>query len=141
MKNKKIYNLILISFLLIINLNVVYSEEFNFNVKEIEILNEGNLYKGLDRGIIETDDGILIEANTFIYNKLTNIINAEGEVKVEDQINQNIIFSDKATYLRNEEIVFAEGNSRAIDNKNREIIYENTHHNTFHIYFYNFLYN
>ena len=73
MKNKKFYKLILILFLLIINLNLVYSEEFNFNVKEIEILNEGNLYKGLERGIIETDDGILIEADTFIYNKLTNI--------------------------------------------------------------------
>ena len=58
---------------------------------------------------------------TFIYNKLTNVVNAEGEVKVEDQINENIIFSDKATYLKNEEIVFTEGNSRAIDNKKREI--------------------
>ena len=34
-------------------------------------------------------------------------MNAEGEVKIED-INQYVIFSDKASYKRDEEIVFAE---------------------------------
>ena len=104
------------------NLNLVNAEQFNFNVTEIEILNNGNLYKGLDRGSIETDDGIEINANTFIYNKITNIVEAEGKVKVEDKINEYTIFTDKAIYKRNDEIVLTEGNSRAIDDQDREII-------------------
>ena len=122
MKNKLFYKFLFIFFVLIFNLNLVNADEFNFNVTEIEILNNGNLYKGLNRGSIETDDGIVINANTFIYNKITNIVEAEGKVKVEDKINNYEIYSDKAIYKRNEEIVLTEGNSRAIDDQNREII-------------------
>ena len=129
MKNKIAYRFIFILFFLNINFNLVNSEEFNFNVKEIEILNEGNLYKGLNRGTIETDNDIIIIADSFIYNKLTNIINAEGKVKIEDRVNQNIIFSDKATYLRNKELIFTEGNSKAIDNNDREITAEKLTYN------------
>ena len=46
----------------------------------------------------------------------------EGKVKVEDKINNYEIYSDKAIYKRNEEIVLTEGNSKAIDDQNREII-------------------
>ena len=122
MKNKLFYKFLFIFFVLNFNLNLVNAEQFNFNVTEIEILNNGNLYKGLDRGSIETDDGIVINANTFIYNKITNIVEAEGKVKVEDKINEYTIFTDKAIYKRNEEVVLAEGNSRAIDDQDREII-------------------
>ena len=126
MKNKLFYKFLFI-FVLIFNLNLVNADEFNFNVTEIEILNNGNLYKGLNRGSIETDDGIVINANTFIYNKITNIVEAEGKVKVEDKINNYEIYSDKAIYKRNEEIVLTEGNSRAIDDQNREIIADKYH--------------
>ena len=81
MKNKLFYKLLFIFFVLNFNLNLVNAEQFNFNVTEIEILNNGNLYKGLDRGSIETDDGIEINANTFIYNKITNIVEAKEKLK------------------------------------------------------------
>ena len=58
------------------------AEQFDFKVSEIEILNNGNLFKGLNRGIIETDNGVIIEANNFVYDKLLNILNASGEVKI-----------------------------------------------------------
>jgi len=122
MKNNFFYKFLIIFFLFIFNFYPIKAEQFNFNVTEIEILNNGNLYKGLNRGVIETDNGVIINADNFIYNKLTNIVNAEGQVKLEDKVNNYIIFSDKATYKRNEEIVFTDGNSRAIDNQNREII-------------------
>ena len=35
------------------------------------------------------------------------------------------IFSDKITYFKNEEIIFTEGNSKAIDENNIEINAEN----------------
>ena len=122
MKNNFFYKFLIIFFLFIFNFYTVKAEQFNFNVTEIEILENGNLYKGLNRGTIETDNGVIINADTFIYNKLTNIVNAQGKVKLEDKVNNYVIFSDKATYKRNEEIVFTDGNSRAIDNQNREII-------------------
>ena len=124
MKNNKLFKFIYVLVIITINFEIAYSEQFKFNVTEIEILNNGNLYKGLNKGSIETDTGILIIADTFIYDKLKNIINAEGNVKIEDTINNYVIFSDNAVYQRNEEIVSASGNARAIDNLNREIIAE-----------------
>ena len=67
-------------------------DDFSFDVTEIEILDKGNLYKGLKRGIISTNEGIIIEANRFTYNKITNIVDAEGKVKVEDVVNNYTIF-------------------------------------------------
>ena len=96
-------------------------DQFNFNVTEIEIYNKGNLYKGIKRGTITTKDGIILEANTFTYNKLTNIVDAEGQVKIEDVVNNYIIFSDTAKYRKNDEIIIAQGNSKGIDDKNRTI--------------------
>ena len=51
MKNKiKIISLLFL--FLIFNFKNLYgSEDFNFNITEIEILNEGNLFKGLKRNL------------------------------------------------------------------------------------------
>ena len=68
MKNKFLIRLIIIFFFNILTYNLAYSEQFNFNVTEIEILDNGNLFKGIKRGVVETDNGIRINANTFIYN-------------------------------------------------------------------------
>ena len=121
MKNNIIFKLILIFIVNLINFSSVNAEEFTFDITEIEILNKGNLYKGLKRGSISTKNGIIIQADTFIYNKITNIVDAEGNVKVEDVINNYVLFSDTATYKKNEEIVITKGNSKGIDDKNRTI--------------------
>ena len=123
MKNNFFFNCISIFLFSLGFLSLVQAQEqFSFDITEIEILDKGNLYKGLKRGIIKTDDGIIIEADKFIYNKITNIVDAEGKVKVEDVVNNYIIFSDTAKYNRNKEIVTTDGNSKGIDNKNRIII-------------------
>ena len=121
MKNNfyfKIFSIFFVSILLTFKVN---AEQFDFKVKEIEILNNGNLFKGLKRGIIKTDNGITIEADNFVYNKISNILNASGAVKIDDDVNKYIIFSDKITYRKNEEIIFTTGNSKASDN-NKKII-------------------
>ena len=70
-------------FLLILTLNVFFiygaqaQDQFNFEITEIEILNKGNLYKGLKRGIITTNEGVNIKADNFTYNKITNVVEAE----------------------------------------------------------------
>ena len=117
MKNKFLYilNILIINFFLLTN---VYSnDDFNFNVTEIEILEDGNIFKGLKRGTIETQQGIIINADTFEYDKIANILNLTGKIKIEDTENKIIIFADKAKYLKNQEKIFTYGNSRALNNK------------------------
>ena len=121
MISKKIYNLILVFFFILNYSYVSSSEQFQFEVTEVEILENGNIFKGLKRGSIKTEDGIVIDADNFIYNKISNIVNAEGNIKLEDKINNYIIFSDKLIYKKNEEIVITDGNSKAIDKNNRII--------------------
>ena len=121
MISKKIYNVILFFFLILNYSNVSSSEQFQFDVTEVEILENGNLFKGLKRGSIKTEDGIIIDADNFVYNKISNIVNAEGNIKLEDKINNYIIFSDKLIYKKNEEIIITDGNSKAIDQNNRVI--------------------
>ena len=61
------------------------AEQFNFNITEIEILENGNLFKGIKRGTISSDTGIIINADYFEYNKLLNQLKAEGNVKIIDR--------------------------------------------------------
>ena len=101
MKNKFLKS-ILFLFIIINYLNLSKAtEDFKFNVTEIEITQNGNLIVGSKNGKVETNDGYEIIAETFVYNKLTNILNASGNVKLIDKnINSITIFSDKATYLK-----------------------------------------
>ena len=91
------------------------SEEFTFDITEIDITQNGNLIIGSKGGKAETEDGYEIIAENFVYNKLNNILKASGKVKLINKNNALIIFADKATYLKNDEIVFTEGNSKAVD--------------------------
>ena len=63
MKNK----FIKILFILIISLNffnLTYGKEFIFNAPEIEVKDNGNIYKSLDRSKIVSSDQIEITSNT-----------------------------------------------------------------------------
>ena len=116
MKNK-FKNFIIITVfihLILININFSHSsEEFKFNVTEIEISQNGNLIIGSKGGVAVTKEGYKIKAENFVYNKITNILNASENVKFTDNEKNTIIYSDKATYLKNDEIVFTEGNTNA----------------------------
>ncbi len=117
MKNSKFYIFI---FVILSNLFCIKSfgfDQFNFNVTEIEIQNNGNLIKGLKRGIVTTNDGIIIEADQFEYEKSSNILNASGDVKVTNKIKEYILFSDELIYFKNSE--------KIISKKKSKIIYEN----------------
>ena len=92
------------------------AEQFNFDITEIEILQNGNLIKGLNKGTISTTDGITITADTFVYKKLLNILTAEGNVKIKDISKSLEIHSDNLIYDKNNEIINT--------NKNSKVIYE-----------------
>ena len=73
MKNKfKIIYIILI-FITTLYSGAFSEDQFNFDVTEVEITEKGNRIKGLKRGRITTDDGIIFDADEFDYDKLLNI--------------------------------------------------------------------
>ena len=117
MKNKILFLILFVflSNLLFIKLHA--SDQFIFDVTEIEILERGKIIKGLKKGKIKTNDGIIIESDTFLYDKEKNILEAYGNIQIND-LNKNIkIFSDEIIYYKNDEIIFSKKNSKAIYDK------------------------
>ena len=116
MKNKLIFYLLIfiLQFFNIINSHAV--DDFNFNVTEIEISENGNVYKGINKGTVSSNNGIIINADEFEYRKNTNELKATGNVEVIDKSSNDQIFSNSIIYLKNKEIIYSEGNSKALVN-------------------------
>ena len=66
-------------------------EQFVFKVTEINISENGNLIVGSKGGKAVTNDGFEIIGENFVYNKVTNILNVSGNVKLFS-IDDNIQF-------------------------------------------------
>ena len=118
MKNKYKYFLLILIFIMPTLETVNANEPFIFNVTEIEILENGNQVNGYKSGTVTSEDGSTITAENFFYNKLTNILEAIGNVKYIDVSNNIIITSDKAIYFKNNEKVYTIGNSKAFNDNN-----------------------
>ena len=118
----KIFNYLFVLIIFnIFSLNAYSETQFNFDITNLEILENGNIYKGKDRGTVTTDNRIIINADEFEYNKSLNILNAKENVKIEDTIQNYIIYSENITYLKNEELIITKGKSRGIDNNGKII--------------------
>jgi LPS-assembly protein len=115
MINSFFRSLIISILLSLINFNAFGQDQFNFNITEVEILESGNIYNGYKRGTITTNDGLIITADRFKYNKTLNILNTYGNVLIFDKVKNSSIFSQKATYIKNEEKISTEGDSKAIN--------------------------
>ena len=108
MKNKFITTLLT----LLLNLNffgLVLAEEFIFEVTNIEIIENGNIYKGNDRGKIITDNQIEIISNKFEYLKKINRLEANGDAQLTDVKNNIIINAEKIFYLKDDEKIYTVG--------------------------------
>ena len=112
MKNNIYTSIIFICFFLITSIHA--NEQFDFDITEMEITEEGNIVKGYKKGIATTDNGLEIEAENFIYNKMLNILDAKGDVKITDTINDYVIFAEKITYIKDQEKIFTSGDTIAI---------------------------
>ena len=110
MKNNFNFFYLVICFVLCINSTAYGNEQFNFNVTEIEINKNGNEIKGLKRGKISTNEGLIITADNFKFNKTLNLLNADGNIIIEDIKKDIIIFAEKISYDKNKEIIVGEGN-------------------------------
>ena len=83
-------NLIKFISILVINFlifqNIMANEQFNFEISEIEILEDGSKIQGIKRGKITANDGVTIESDNFIYDKTQNILEASGNIVIKDQV-------------------------------------------------------
>ena len=114
MKNNILKYFLIFIFIFCIKTNIFAEQQFTFEVTEIEIFEEGKIFKGLKRGTINTSGGIMLIADKFEYNKETNILIATGNVKIEDLVNEILIETDEVKYLKNDEIIFTNSRSKAI---------------------------
>ena len=121
MKNKILIVIYLIFLLCFSNTKVFAEDEFSFDVTNIEIFENGKIFKGNDRGTIKSNSGIVLNADNFEYNKNKNILTANGSVVIEDSINNLKLFTDNIIYEKNNEKIITNGNSKAIYNKNKVI--------------------
>ncbi len=114
MKNKSV----IILFLSILSLHFFYSvssDEFSFNITELQVTENGNIIKGVNGGIVTSaNNEIVITADNFKYNKFTTLLEAEGNVKLVDKITNIIIESNKIFYLKNKEEIYTKGKSKAL---------------------------
>ena len=131
MKNKIIIFYVFISLVLFTKITVA-SEIFNFDVTEVEIKENGNKIIGKSGGIARSEDGTLIKAENFDYDKNKNILISSGNVEIVDKNNSLIIYSDKIIYYKEKELVFSYNNSKAISN-NTIIIADNFKYSKFKI--------
>ena len=60
------------------------------------------------------DNQVEIDANNFEYNKLSNIISATGNVKINNKKENYLILSDQITYNKKIGKVFTKNNSKAL---------------------------
>jgi len=114
MKNRNKFTLIFFFIYSFIINHSYSSESFNFDVTEIEIKENGNKFIGKNYGTATTIDGTTIEAKNFEYNKIKNTLISFGKVKLFDPKNNITVYSDKVIYFKNDELIVANGNSRAI---------------------------
>ena len=118
MRNNLKNFLLILSYCLFTFKSVYAIEPFVFDATEIEILENGNQINGYKGGKVISEDGSEIIAQSFLYNKITNILEAIGDVKYLNKLNNTVITSDKAIYFKNDEKIYTSGNSKAINENN-----------------------
>ena len=116
-------NKIVIIFLIILNFiffKAYGDDQISFDVTEIEILDGGNKIIGKNRGTISTNSGIIVKADEFEFDKTLNILKAQGNIKIEDELNDYNFFSQNILYNKNEERIELSGKSKALVNSTYE---------------------
>ena len=112
MKNKVIIFFFTIFQLVI--LNAYADDQISFDVTEIEILDGGNRIIGKNRGTINTNNGINIEADQFEFDKIKKILSAQGNVEIEDKLNKYNFSAQKIIYFQKDELIEIKGKAEAL---------------------------
>ena len=120
MKNKYKYLFFFITIFFVNPSLLLANDVFQFNITDITITENGNIFEGSNGGEAFTDD-IEIKAKNFKYNKELNLLISYGNVQLQAKNENIIIIADKISYLKEKEIITAYGNAE-IQDLNRKII-------------------
>tara|TARA_B100001540_G_scaffold316791_1_gene347613 strand:- start:385 stop:2766 length:2382 start_codon:yes stop_codon:yes gene_type:complete len=122
MKNKIFFIIFVLCFF---SLNLSYSKIIKFESPEIEIKNDGKKITAKNGVIIESDDGIIINADKATFDKEKNILKFLDNIKVKDNLNSINFTTDELIYEKNKDLFKIIGKSRTnikekyfIDSKN-----------------------
>ena len=74
------------------------ADEFRFDASEITISNNGNIINSKKGTAISKDSNINIKANKFLYNRNLSTLDANGNVIVNDILNNTFIYSENIFY-------------------------------------------
>ena len=80
-------------------------------------MQNGNKFVGTKRGTITSNNGIEINADEFEYDKKLNVLKARGNVQIVDEINNYEIFSQNIIYEKNNDFIYTNKKSKALDTK------------------------
>ena len=105
MKNKKFFFKILFFLIFFFNFNYLLSDEFEFKASKIETTNNNNKIKGA--GGVEVNDkkGLIITGQQFEYNKLNSLLVVNDNVVIKDNLNNNLIKTEKITFNKISNII------------------------------------
>ncbi len=111
MKNNILFFCIIILIIQSFSYNKAISQELQFNATEIKSLNEGNKIIASNGVEIKDPKGILIKADIAEYDKIKSILKVKHNVAITDVVNNNILFSNEAHYLINENKIISIGDT------------------------------
>ena len=127
MKNNFLSKLLffLISFIYFLN---SYSDELKFEASSIEIIDKDKIIIAKEGVKILSGDEIVIDADEMRYDKEEKFLEASGNIKITNLIENIQINSDKISYNKNLEKIVSSGNVKIEFEKNytlntKEIIY------------------
>ena len=127
MKNNFLSKLLffLISFIYFLN---SYSDELKFEASSIEIIDKDKIIIAKEGVKILSGDEIVIDADEMRYDKEEKFLEASGNIKIRNLIENIQINSDKISYDKNLEKIVSSGNVKIEFEKNytlntKEIIY------------------
>ncbi len=129
MKNKfNISPVLKIFFIFLINFNQLLADDVLIDAIEVDIKEKGNLIKAVGDVNITDHDNILINGNEAIYNKLTKIIEINGNVNFIDKSRNYKGKSDNVIFDRKNNIISTSKNTliNLLDNNNENTIFQLT---------------
>jgi len=85
--------------------------------KAIYLKNDEKIYTTGNSKAVNQNN--IITASSLEYNKIKNIFKAKKKVVVNDLEKETTIYADEITYLKNDEKVYTNGNSIAVNENNR----------------------
>ena len=106
----------------------VYSDELKFEASSIEIIDKDKIIVAKEGVKILSGDEMVIYADEMKYDKVEKFLDASGNIKILNLIENIQIISDKISYDKNLEKIVSSGNVKIEFEKNyildtKEIIY------------------